>query len=146
MNYQTKIKTLRGEEYPKSFPQQREVDKLPMKKDKSGVEFPDQDKLERETVGNVILNCLTVYRCEDRKDGYYVNLIAQTIIGSNGKDVILKDKLKEFLIEVMDKSIMKEEIKKDAKGNETKEQTGIYAGWVLSQCLTEMGVTIDKEL
>jgi hypothetical protein len=117
MNYQTKIKTLRGEEYPKSFPQQREVDKLPMKKDKSGVEFPDQDKLERETVGNVILNCLTVYRCEDRKDGYYVNLIAQTIIGSNGKDVILKDKLKEFLIEVMDKSIMKEEIKKDAKGN-----------------------------
>jgi hypothetical protein len=100
---------------------------------------PDTDKLERETVGNVIINCLANHMCQDRKEGFYVNLIAQSVI-AKGSAVELKDNIKEFLIEVLDDSIMRQKVTKDEKGNEKKEMIGLYAGWVISQVLDELGV------
>jgi hypothetical protein len=142
MNYQKKVKSLKGTEMPKSFPNKEEVDKLPkIKIDK--VEQPDYDKLERETVGNIILNCLANYICKDKKEGFYINLIAESILKSDGKDVELKDKIKAFLIKLLEESMIKEEIVKDKDGNETKKRVGIYSGWGISQCLQELGVEVE---
>jgi hypothetical protein len=101
--------------------------------------MPDTEKLEKETVGNVILNCLSIYRCKDRKEGFYVNTIAQSVI-AKGQNVELKDKFHEFLIELLDGSIMREKETKDERGNTRKETTGVYAGWVIAQVLDEMGL------
>ena len=137
MDYSKKIKSLRGEELPKNFPSQKEIDSLPKKEnpqDPKGPKIPDIDRLEKETVGNIILNCLIAYRCENRKEGFYVNMIAEHVI-KNDKKSELKDKLNTFLIEVLEDSIMRIEKIKDSK-----EQKGIYAGWILSQVFSEMGV------
>ena len=144
MNYKRKILTLRGEEYPKSFPTNKEIERLPKKRrnpdDPKSFLEPDLDKLEKETVGNVILNCLAVHRCADRKEGFYVNLIAQSVL-AGGEKVELKEKLKEFLIDILDDSIMRIEEKKDEKGNViSKEEKGIYAGWVICQVFEELGI------
>lgn len=142
MNYQRKIKSLRGEEYPKSFPTDKEMGRLPKIKNPQNPNLPlvpDPEKLEKETVGNVILNCLAYHKCKDRKEGFYVNMVAQSVIGK-GEKVELKDKLKEFLIEVLDDSIMREKITKDEKGNEHKEVVGVYVGWIIAQVLDELGV------
>lgn len=98
---------------------------------------PDTDKLERETVGNVIINCLANHLCQDRKEGFYVNLIAQSVIGK-GQNVELKDKVKEFLIEILDDSIMRQKVTRDKEGIEKKETIGLYAGWVIIQCVEEI--------
>ena len=131
MNTTTKILNLRGEEMPKSYPSKKEMDKLPLK-DKS----PDIDKLEKETVGNVILNCLTAHKCDDKKEGFYINLIADSVL-AGGEKITLKDKLNDFLIEVLEKAMIK-----DVKDEKTKElkQEGIYAGWVIAKILQELGV------
>lgn len=142
MNYGKQIKTLRGETYPKSFPRDKEINQLPKISNPQNPKLPsvpDTDKLERETIGNVIINCLANHLCQDRKEGFYVNLIAQSVIGK-GQNVELKDKVKEFLIEILDDSIMRQKITKDEKGNEKKETIGLYAGWVVSQVLDELGV------
>jgi len=55
----------------------------------------DYDKLERETVGNVIVNCLANYKIKDKREGFYCNMIAQAIIGETG-DVVLKENSKHF--------------------------------------------------
>ena len=147
MNPNKKVLNLRGEEMPKSLPTQKELDALPKKKivikDGKGnqieKEVPDQSKLERETIGNIILNCLSNYLINDRKEGFYVNMIAQSIIGAKG-EIELKDKLQKFLIEVLDEMIMRKDITKDEKGKEVESVKGLYAGWSVSQVLQELGI------
>jgi len=145
MNYKQTIKDLKGEEFPKTFPTRKEVEKLPKKKnpsDPKGPEVPDFDKLEKETVGNVILNCLVTHKCENKKEGFYVNMIAEHVISGNEK-AELKDKLRTFLIEVLEDSIMRIEKVKDKSGIETREERGVYAGWIICQVLKEMGVDAE---
>ena len=128
-NPNKKILNLRGEEMPKSFPTQREIDKLP--KDKNGQ--PDLSKLEKETVGNIILNCLANYIVKDRKEGFYINLIAQSILSGDEK-IELKDKVKNFLIDVLDEMTLRREKNKDGK----EEQKGLYASWAIWQVKEEI--------
>ena len=132
MNLSKKLKNLKGEDYSKSFPNRKEMEKLG--KDKEG--NYKVDKLERETIGNVIINCLTMYRCENKKEGFYVNAIAQSII-SGDKEIKLKDKFVKFLVEILEDSIMKKPTK-NSKGEEIQE--GLYAGWVIAQVLQELGI------
>jgi len=139
MNPNKKILNLRGEEMPKSFPTQAELDKLP--KDKNGQ--PDLSKLEKETVGNIILNCLANYVVKDRKEGFYINSIAQAILSGDEK-IELKDKLKKFLIEVLDEMTFRREKNKDGK----EEQKGLYAAWAIWQVKEEIlgKEEIEKEV
>ena len=122
------------------FPTQREVEKLPLRDnpaDPKGHKVPDLDKLEKETVQDVILNCIANYKCENKTEGFYINMIAQHVIDPKAE---LKDKLKKFLIEVLESQIWKNKTTKDKNGNETVEQVGLYAGWIISQVLQELGV------
>lgn len=140
MNPNKLIKNLKGETYPKTFPSQRELNELPKIKvrNEKGVEIetPDFEKLERETVGNVILNCITNYIVRDRREGYYINLIAQSIL--EGKKVEFKDKIKNFLIEVLDDQTLRREKKVNEKGEVIEEIKGLYQAWVIAQCKEEI--------
>jgi len=133
MNPNRKILSLRGETMPKSFPTQKELNKLP--KLKTGQ--PDLTKLERETVGNIILNCLANYVVKDRKEGFYINLIAQSILSGN-KKIEFKDKIKRFLIDVLDEMTLRREIVKDKDGKKKEEQKGLYAAWAIAQVKEEV--------
>ena len=135
MNINLTIKNLRGEEMPKTFPTQKEVEALP----KLVNGQPDIDKLSRETVGNIVMNCLSNYVAKDKKDGWYISLIAQSIISSENGKIELKDKLNNFLIELLEDQVMKREI--DDKWKE--ETKGLYASWAIVQVLEELGVKKD---
>lgn len=124
-----KILTLRGEEVVKSFPTQKEVDALP--KDKDG--RPDAKKLPKETFGNIILNSLASYVVRDKREGFYINVLAQIVM--NGGKVEIKEKFKKFLIEVLDDMILRIE-KVDGK----EEKKGIYAAWAIAQIEKDLGV------
>ena len=142
LNYKRTIRNLKGEEFPKpiEFLTREEIEKLPKidnPNDPKGPKIPDVKKLEKETVGDVILNCLATHRCENKKEGFYVQMIAQHVIDPKGE---LKEKLRRFLIEVLEDSILRYKVTKDKDGNETKEQIGVYAGWILAQVFTELGV------
>jgi len=128
MNPNKTIKNLRGEEYPKSFPNSREMEAIQN----------DISKLERETIGNVILNCLTNYVVQDRKEGFYINLIAQSLL-SNNKKIEFKDKIKKFLLELLNEQTLIRKKVKNEKGEEKEEIKGLYQGWVISQILQELG-------
>ena len=135
MNINITVKNLRGKEMPKTFPEREEVEALP----KLPNGQPDIDKLPKETVGNIIMNCLSNYVQKDKKDGWYISLIAQSIISNENGKIDLKDKLNQFLIELLEDQIMKREI--DDKGKE--ETKGLYASWAIVQDLEELGVKKD---
>ena len=144
MDIHKKIKTLKGEELPKSFPSGAEITKLPKIKDsiveikcpkcgeKMEREMPDKNKLEKETAGNVILGCLMNYTPKDKFEGFFANAIAGSIINppKNG-EVEFKDKIKDWLISVLEDSIIRE----DEKGKK-----GTYYYWVIAQVLNELGI------
>lgn len=137
MNLDKKILSLKGEEIPKSFPTKKDIDNLP--KDEQG--NPDMTKLEKETVGNIILNSLMNYVVQDKREGFYINTIAQSVI-SGGK-VEFKDKLKNFLVEVLEDAIMRkdiEEVEKDGKKVKQEKVKGLYVAWAIAQVLNELGI------
>ena len=145
-NPNKKILNLRGEEIPKSFPTQKEIDKLP----KNKLNQPDLNKLEKETIGNIILNCLANYIVKDKKEGFYINLIAQSLLAGN-KKIEFKEKIKKFLVEVLDDMTFRremEEVEEEKEGKKEikkKEVTkGIYAGWAIAQILNELGYQYDE--
>ena len=129
MNCNKSILNLKGETYPKSFPSYKELEAIKN----------DISKLERETIGNVILNCLTNYVVQDRKEGFYINLIAQSLLSNNEK-IEFKDKIQKFLIDVLNEQTLIRKKVKDEKGEEKEEIKGLYQGWVISQVLQELGV------
>jgi len=137
------IITLKGEEYPKSFPTQKEIKALPkVKSDRPKDEWPpDMDKLERETVGNVIINCLGRYMSKSRKEGFYVNMVAQSVIAgmNENRPVDLKDKLFRFLVETLDEQTMGEE-EADKDGKKPATVKGVYIGWVIAQVFQSLGI------
>jgi len=139
INLDKTIKNLRGEEYDKSFPTKKDTDNLPKKeqgKDAEGnpIMIPDHEQMPKETVGNVLINCLSFYQSKDKKEGFLTNIAAQAIL--EGGEVELKDKVKDFLIGVLEESIHTSTT--NAKG-ETVEK-GVYKGWVISQVLESMGI------
>lgn len=97
----------------------------------------DENKLPRETVGNIILNCLSVVPVESKLEGFYANSIANILFGAE-REVELQEKFKKFLLTHLDRSIMKTETK-----GEKEEIKGLYSGWVISQVMEELGEKFD---
>lgn len=119
--------------YPKSFITDEEKE---LAIDQTG-KF-NEDLLPRETVGNVILNCLALVPVETKLDGFYSNTIAQRIFDDQ-REIELKEKLKKFLTSLLERAIM-QYVSKDDK----TEMKGVYAGWVISQVLEEVGEKFDE--
>lgn len=131
INLDKKILTLRGEEVGKSFPTQEEVESLPKKENGE----PDISKLGKETYGNIILNSLASYIIRDKKEGFYINTLAQIVI--NGGEVELKEKFKKFLIRVLDDATIRMEKTKNGE-----EKKGIYVAWAIAQIEKDLGVKV----
>ena len=138
-----KVKNLKGNEIPKSFPSREELEKLT--KDKNG--NPNIDELPRETVGNVILNCLAGYKPKARTEGFYVSFIADEVVEAiekKGKVELNDHRTKTLTRILLDMSVRMEERTtkgKDGKEETKEEQVGLYAGWAIARILGELGVT-----
>ena len=143
MNFQKKILSLRGEEMPKTYPLQKELDRLP--KLENGM--PDRDKLEKETLGNIILVCLANYvtRENNGTEGFYANAIAQIVLANDAKSEF-KKKFLDFLIEMLDDSVLRREKFKDDLGREKEEVKGLYLSWAIFQCKEELGVKLIERV
>lgn len=149
MNPNQKIKNLIRQEIPKSFPSPKEIEVLPLIKKLNNkgeiIEVPDVSKLEPETVGNIILNSLFNYIVKDKKEGYYLTIIAQLILSSDG-EIEFKDKLKNFLVDVLNNQMLRREMEVDEKGIEKEVVKGLYASWAIIQVLEELGVKNTEDL
>lgn len=137
MNILRKIKTLKGDETQMSYPSQKELDSLP----KTEIGNPDLSKLPRETIGNVVLNCIANYPVRDKKEIIYIHQIGNLLMASDDKsdsiNIELKDKLREFLIDVV--KYQTYSVEKDEKTGKDIPR-GMYMGWVAGQVLDELGV------
>lgn len=135
------ITGLRGEVLHKSFPSQMEMDGLP-KITKNGQEVPDLDKLEEETVGNVILNACTGYVSKNKKDGFYINTIANAILTyKEGEPIEFKKPVKDFLEEVLIEATVREVEAKGEDGKQKKEIKGFYSSWIIAKVMQELGIS-----
>lgn len=130
MNLNRTIKNLKGEEVLVAFPTRETLLSLP--KDNEG--NPDLTKLPYETVRDVILNCLSKYEIEDKREMFYTQTIAQQVLEAD-KEVDLKDNLRKFLVKVLEKSAIRKE---------NDKTSGVYYGWVIAQVLEELGETVDN--
>ena len=148
MNPQKRIVSLKGEEVQKSNPMQDEIEALPKKKvsryNEQGImteiEIPDISQLERETVGNVIISCLVNYPTKEKREGFYINTIANLINTYDGTPFELKEKVKSFLIRVLEESTVRVEKEESKDGKKTEIKKGLYYSWVIAQCLEELGI------
>jgi len=141
MKLSKEIKSLRGESFRQAVFIQEEINKLPKGKDGK----PDLSGISNENVENVILNCLALYQeVTSAKEGFYVNTIANLILTKEKDEIELQSKFRKFLIEVLESSIMRTETVTDGD-KEVKKQKGIYSGWIISQVLSELGVTVNEE-
>lgn len=146
MNPNKKIRHITtGKEFAKTYPSQDEKEGLP-KKDiempngKGGmttIKVPDESHLPRETIGNVIMNCLGRYQPKDNKETVAINLAMQSLWDTEDRDEIeFKEKIKTFIIKVLHDQTSR--IEKNEKNEEIEK--GSYAAWVIAQVLEEMGV------
>jgi len=118
-----------------------EMDGLP-KITKNGQEVPDLDKLEEETVGNVILNACTGYVSKSKKDGFYINTIANAILTyKEGEPIEFKKPVKDFLEEVLVEATVREVEVKGEDGKQKKEIKGFYSSWIIAKVKQELGIS-----
>jgi len=136
-NPNKKITDLRGNEIPKSFPTPEEVGALT--KDSFG--RPDKGKLPKETMANMIINCLSNYIVSNGKEGFYVNKVAQKIIEAEdtNKGIELEKKYVSFLNKVLDQKTLRT-VKNKKEEEETK---GLYVAWAIWQIKEELGSSSD---
>ena len=140
MNLSKEIKSLRGETFKKAIFITEELDALPTKENGE----PDMSGVDNETVENVILNCLSLYQATSTKEGFYMNSIANLILTKEKDTIELKDKLKKFLVTVLEKSILQKD--EDASKEQCKKvQKGVYSAWIISQVTNELGGTLDDK-
>ncbi len=136
MNLQKIILKPDGEESLLSYPSQNIVNSLLKLEDGS----PDFTKFPKDTVKNVLLQCLNFSNPKDMSESLMVNFIGQEIIKAD-KELNLKPKFKDFLVDVLKNQIYTEEKMPDG----TIKPKGTYKGWAIVQVLEELGVKTNVE-
>lgn len=130
-----KIDTLvvnsQGDELEMSFPSEKIVRDLP--KDDNGK--PNRDMLPRETVQNMLLNCLATYQSSDKKEIFSIFDLGQRLIKAKG-EIEISDEEQDLLVKVVEKAIYKETTTKDGQ----KTSVGIYRLWGIAQLYKALGV------
>jgi len=96
-----------------------------------------ENDIPKETVGNVILNCISMIPAESKLDGFCANAVAQILFGTE-REIEFNEKFKKFLISHLEKSIIKM-----VKREDKEEFQGLYSGWIISQVLEEIGEKFD---
>lgn len=93
----------------------------------------DKTKLPRETVGTVLMTCISRYIADDPDDGFYIRILVDLIREAQARPhkMELKEKLTKFLKKFIKESTR---IKKDDK------ESGVYQAWLMAQVAEEIGV------
>lgn len=126
-----RIKNFRGEDITMSFPTKAMLDGLPLNSNNK----PDLSKLPKETYRNLILNCLANYIIKDKRENFYINALAQLIIDENKKSLNLKNKFKNFLISVLNDSVLQK--------NDKEVISGIFPSWNIGPILRDLNADDD---
>lgn len=113
INLDRKLVDLKGNEVAFSFPRNEE------------------EKAQKETVRNVLLNALSVYPVRNRKEIFFINNLAHKVLESKG-ELKATEKEKELLADV----VVAATFQQDDKGA-TK---GVYLPSVIAQVLEEIGI------
>lgn len=119
-----------------SFPTKEDIESVKVEK---GVQTVTTDMLPSETVGNVILNCLSMYQPEeyDKKEMFEVFRLAEWVNKDNGEE--LDQKLMTFLTtKVLPKSVR---VEKKNERTGAVEASGAYLMWVIGQVTQALGIT-----
>lgn len=112
------IKNTKGEETPFSFPK------------------TEKEKEKKETVGNIILNCLAIYPVKVRRDIFSVNSIANKILVSGENNHLSFSQVElDFLKDVLFEGTFRTE----GQGEERKEK-GLYLAISIGQVFEEIGI------
>lgn len=113
MNLNKVLKNIKGEDAKMSFA------------------TPEEEKLGlKETIKNVLLNCLSSYPIKKNKEIFVVNTLATNILNSKGDIEFTEDEL-TFLKEVLFKTTFREEGEKEK---------GVYFPFLIGQILSELGI------
>ncbi len=138
-----KLKGVGGDFFPLPYPTDADKAKLP--DDENGK--PDMTKLPDVTIQDCVIDCLQYYESSTRKEGFYINQIAQLVLGE--KDFEMKDKLRDFLEVVMDDAVMRKvkETKRGPDGKEFEDQVGkgLYRSFLIDQAMSALGYTVKGE-
>lgn len=140
MNLKKEIKNLRGLPFEMSFPTAEDIEEIKKEKNITQVEKKD---LPRETIQNVLINCLATYAVRDKKEVFLVQTIASWVIDESEEKGELKDKLQNFIIKQLlpDSTFRKVETENDKE----PKTAGIYTSWVIAQIYNEFGVENAEE-
>lgn len=130
INLKATIKTLKGETYPMSFPTELDIESVKKAKGITEVMLTD---LPYETVGNVLINCLSNYAVKDKKEVFLVHAAALWV---NSDQEDLPDKIKNF----MSNRVLPQSTLKVEKDGDDENKVGTYAPWVIAQVYNELGI------
>lgn len=133
MNLDKIIKNFKGDEMTATNISQKTLDTIKAEK---GREVKVED-LPKETVRDVLLNCISSYKPEDIKDMYLLNSLGTKI--ASEEDVEFNEKQKNIIVKILEASVVLE-----SKDSPEKEK-GIYYSWVVSQVLDELGLNNLQE-
>lgn len=139
MDLKKEIKNLKGKTFCMSFYGESEVSAA---KEMHGAETVTLDMLPRETIGNMLLNCLINYKPaeSDRKEVFEIARLANWINDDSESKADLDEKLKNLLIKkVLPYSTLTD--KKSDDGKPQPKNTGIYSHWAIVQIYQELGLT-----
>lgn len=124
------VVNLIGQPLDMSFPDREIVEKLP--KDDKGA--PDKTKLPRETIKNMLVNCLAGYHVEDKKEVFKVYDMGVKIMNAKDEFEITEDE-QSFLRKVIENSIYKE-----VQNGNNIIPMGIYKPFGIAQLLKAIGI------
>ncbi len=139
------LKDVKGAGFPIQYPTEADRAKLPDDADGK----PDTTKFPMTTVRHCIFDCLRNFETNTRKQGHYVNVIAQNINSTDEKEFELKDKLMVFLKEVLEDGIMRIAKKKqrgpDGKEFENEVSIGLYKSFLIDQTMEKIGFVLEDD-
>lgn len=134
VDLQKVIVNLRGETYPMTYPSEQQVAKIQEEKKIEQVKIAD---LPRETIFNVLINCLSAYVVRDRREVFLIQQVTNWMFDQRPDKKELYAPLEQFLL----KSVlpdMTNRIEKDKDGKDVEK--GLYSGWVIAQVYREFGI------
>lgn len=134
VNLSEVIRTIRGAPAPVAAPTHEEA----------SLAGEDPTKLPRETVGTLILNALSMYQVDDRKETFLVQMAAEaTLDGMNPKadelqrPIEYKDKVRALIVKALHQCTRRSVPPANPDGQ--PGHAGFYAAFAVAQALRALG-------
>ena len=105
----------------------------------------DESLMPRETVRNIVLNCLANYKIVETKEAWQISNLGVIFLDDSEKEVKLQVKYWRLLEKVLDFSTDKAPAVVEGQPEaETVKSKGIFKGWAIAQVKQELGM-YDKD-